>query len=282
MAEKMKKINTNGADGALNGWVMELKKDSHKTASYMICTWPGKFRGYHVHREQTSNYVVLHGRAKLELYEKLGACSEVMLEQGDSYSVGPNIGIGITNIGTEDLNIINFPVPYFDLMEEERSNYDLAGIQKWHVENDDNSPLHVETKYFDLLNKISRRHKLNFAIDAEGIVHMNDYNRRKATPEELILWGSLIGNEHLSLISRASNGEEIDFPATANEVLKICIHPMVYLNFEDYRTYINAGMDRNCVKPSGKVPVGYYLYPVGSDKINWHNLSRDNHKLLPI
>lgn len=110
-----KKIITKDINGNENGFLIELEKDGNLTTSYLSCTYPGAFKGFHLHRIRTANYVCIRGTIKIILYTARGREEHVLsADKPQRLYIGTNIPTGLLNEGTEEAWIVNFPYPAYD------------------------------------------------------------------------------------------------------------------------------------------------------------------------
>ncbi len=113
--EEAKKVVTYDLDKSENGFLIELLKDSDKTAAYLTAAKPGAFKGYHLHKVRASRYVCIKGVMKIILYVN-GLREEHILDgsKPTRLYIPKNIPTGLQNIGTEEAWLINFPDPYYN------------------------------------------------------------------------------------------------------------------------------------------------------------------------
>ena len=113
--EIAKKVTTYDLSKNENGFLIELFKDSHKTAVYLSAAKPGAFKGYHLHKVRAARYMCLKGKMKIILYVN-GVREEHILtsENLTRLYIPANIPTALQNIGEEDGWLINFPDPAYD------------------------------------------------------------------------------------------------------------------------------------------------------------------------
>ena len=98
-----KKVYTQNPSGKDNGWLMELYKQGEKTLAYLTAIYPKAFKGFHLHRVRTSNYVCLRGIIKITLWEfnkngvvgRMWEQEEHILHSGEKLDIPTNIAIGL-------------------------------------------------------------------------------------------------------------------------------------------------------------------------------------------
>jgi len=137
--EKAKLVITKDPSGNENGWLMELFKDGDKTLSYLTVTKPGAFKGYHLHRLRTANFICVKGKVRLITYTFNGdyefhgewTRDEVILEPGDRVTVPPFTPTALESISEEDSWLINYPNPAFDpTITDEQVEYTLQELEE--------------------------------------------------------------------------------------------------------------------------------------------------------
>ncbi|MDO8512672.1 MAG: WxcM-like domain-containing protein [bacterium] len=98
-----------------NGHLIELYKDGDKTVTYLTVALPGAFKGYHLHNQRQSHYVCLRGKVKITIVEGKQKVEHILDSATPERLLLPtNVYIGIENIGTEEVWLINFPHPAYD------------------------------------------------------------------------------------------------------------------------------------------------------------------------
>lgn len=98
-----------------NGHLIELYKDGEKTVAYLTVALPGAFKGYHLHSVRRSHYVCLRGRVKITVVEGKEKVEHILdAEKPERLLLPTNVYIGIENIGTEEVWMINYPDPAYD------------------------------------------------------------------------------------------------------------------------------------------------------------------------
>lgn len=98
-----------------NGHLVELYKDGDKTVVYLTVALPGAFKGFHLHNERQSHYVCLRGKAKITIVEGNQKVEHILDSSAPERLLLPTkVYIGIENIGTEEVWLINFPHPSYD------------------------------------------------------------------------------------------------------------------------------------------------------------------------
>lgn len=115
MKETAKKVITKDLNGKENGFLIELGKDNHLTTSYLSCTAAHSFKGYHLHKVRTANYVCIKGKIKIILYTKNGREEYILsAENPERLHIPTNIPTGLMNETNEEAWIINHPNPPYD------------------------------------------------------------------------------------------------------------------------------------------------------------------------
>ncbi|MCL5438418.1 MAG: WxcM-like domain-containing protein [Patescibacteria group bacterium] len=113
--EDAKKVATHNLEGQENGGLIELYKDGEKTLAYMTMIKPGMFKGYHLHRIRKARYFCLKGAVKIILYKDRQKEEYILsAEKPQRLFIPDNIATGLSNIGSEDVWLINFPDPPYD------------------------------------------------------------------------------------------------------------------------------------------------------------------------
>ncbi|MFA5987909.1 MAG: WxcM-like domain-containing protein [Candidatus Paceibacterota bacterium] len=114
--ETCKKVTTYaGGTEEPNGHLVELYKDGDKTVVYLTVALPGAFKGFHLHNERQSHYVCLRGKAKITVVEGKQKVEHILDASVPERLLLPTkVYIGIENIGTEEVWLINFPHPSYD------------------------------------------------------------------------------------------------------------------------------------------------------------------------
>lgn len=111
----VKKVQTYDLHKKENGFLIELEKSGRFTTSYLTCTFPGAFKGYHLHRERTANYVCIKGKIRITLYSVTGKEEHVLsADNPKKLHIPVNVATGLLNEGNEEAWIINFPDPAYD------------------------------------------------------------------------------------------------------------------------------------------------------------------------
>ena len=111
-----------------------LRRDSPSFSNfgeiYFSCTFPGVVKAWHLHREMTLNYAVIHGQVKLVLYDDRdksstsGTVQEIFLSP-ENYmlvTVPPKVWNGFKCIGTETAILANCASMPHDPDEIERAS----------------------------------------------------------------------------------------------------------------------------------------------------------------
>jgi dTDP-4-dehydrorhamnose 3,5-epimerase-like enzyme len=110
-----KRVETVDADGAKNGYLIELLKDGVKTTAYLTVTIPGAFKGYHLHQRRESNFILIKGTLRVIVVD--GRQKSEFILKGSSpqrLTIPTGRYIGLQNLGEEDAWLINFPTPPYD------------------------------------------------------------------------------------------------------------------------------------------------------------------------
>lgn len=132
-----KKVYTQNPSGKDNGWLMELYKQGEKTLAYLTAIYPKAFKGFHLHRVRTSNYVCLRGIIKITLWEfnkngvvgRMWEQEEHILHSGEKLDIPTNIAIGLKNIGEEEAWLVNMPNPAYDPdLKDEQVEYSESDL----------------------------------------------------------------------------------------------------------------------------------------------------------
>ena len=109
-----------------------LRKDSPIFSEfgeiYFSCTYPGAIKAWHLHKEMTLNYAVIHGSIKCVLFDdrpnsKTRGCVEEYFLSPENYSlitVPPLVWNGWKGIGNETSIVANCANMPHDLNEIER------------------------------------------------------------------------------------------------------------------------------------------------------------------
>ncbi len=82
---------------------------------YFSTVYPGVVKGWHIHKEMTLNYAVVHGRIKLVLYDERdgspskGTVQEIFLGEGNYalVKIPPMVWNGFKGVGTETAIVAN-------------------------------------------------------------------------------------------------------------------------------------------------------------------------------
>ncbi len=111
-----------------------LRKDSPVFSEfgeiYFSCTYPGAIKAWHLHKEMTLNYAVIHGSIKCVLYDdrldsKTCGCIEEYFLSPENYSlitVPPLVWNGWKGIGNETSIVANCATIPHDPSEIERKS----------------------------------------------------------------------------------------------------------------------------------------------------------------
>lgn len=89
---------------------------------YMTTVYPGVVKGWHYHKKQVDNFAVLHGMAKLALYDpregspSRGQVDEFFLGEHNPLlvQIPTSVFHGFKGIGTEEAVMINCPTEPYD------------------------------------------------------------------------------------------------------------------------------------------------------------------------
>jgi len=113
--EYAKKVITKDLNGNKNGHLIEIMKDGNLTTCYLTACAPGSFKGYHLHKIRSSNYVCVKGKMLIITYEN-GERREFLMtaEYPIRLHIPPNIATGLKNVGNEEGWLINYPDPPYD------------------------------------------------------------------------------------------------------------------------------------------------------------------------
>ena len=125
-----------------------LRKDSPIFSEfgeiYFSCTYPGAIKAWHLHKEMTLNYAVIHGSIKCVLFDdrpnsKTRGCIEEYFLSPENYSlitVPPLIWNGWKGIGDETSIVANCATIPHDPSEIERKPVVDASIPyDWKIEH---------------------------------------------------------------------------------------------------------------------------------------------------
>ena len=130
--ENAKKVPTYDLNKKENGFLIELFKDGDKTTAYLSATFPGFFKGYHLHRVRAARYVCLKGKMKIIMYKE-GKREEVILDASEPKRlfIPKNVATGLENIGDEEAWLLNFPDPAYDPeLKDEQVEYTQEELDK--------------------------------------------------------------------------------------------------------------------------------------------------------
>lgn len=130
--EKVKKVKTFDSQGKENGFLIELFKEGEKTVAYLSATYPGCFKGYHLHRIRAARYICIRGKMKIILYSS-GKRQEYILsaDKPQRLIIPPNIATGLLNISQEESWLINYPDPPYDPnLKDEQVEYTQEELEK--------------------------------------------------------------------------------------------------------------------------------------------------------
>ncbi len=113
--ETAKKVITKDSNGVENGFIIELAKDGKLTTSYLSCCLPGTFKGLHLHKIRTANYVCVRGTIKIILYTAKGKEEHTLsADKPTRLTIPANIPTGLLNESDEEAWIVNNPDPPYD------------------------------------------------------------------------------------------------------------------------------------------------------------------------
>lgn len=136
LLSQCKRVTTCGLDGKENGYLIELVKDGDKTTAYLTVTYPGSFKGYHLHLRRVGNFVVVRGRVKIIIVEERQK-KEIILDETNPQRVmiPTMVYTGIQNIGDTDAWMMNFPQPAYDPNDKgEQQEMSLEKMESWLLE----------------------------------------------------------------------------------------------------------------------------------------------------
>ncbi|MEK6941127.1 MAG: WxcM-like domain-containing protein [Nanoarchaeota archaeon] len=110
-----KKVITHDLNGNENGYIIELFKEDRKTKVYLTTIKKGGFKGYHLHRIRSSNYVCIRGVVKIILYTDTKKEEYILnADKPERLHIPPKVATGLKNIRDEEVWIVNFPEPPYD------------------------------------------------------------------------------------------------------------------------------------------------------------------------
>jgi dTDP-4-dehydrorhamnose 3,5-epimerase len=125
-----------------------LRKDSPNFSEfgeiYFSCTYPGAIKAWHLHKEMTLNYAVIHGSIKCVLFDdrpnsKTRGCVEEYFLSPENYSlitVPPLVWNGWKGTGNETSIVANCATIPHDLSEIERKPViDPSIPYDWEIEH---------------------------------------------------------------------------------------------------------------------------------------------------
>lgn len=113
--ESAKKVTTYDTGGKPNGHLIELFKDGKFTTTYLSAIGPGKFKGYHLHKVRTANYVCVKGKVKIILYTAKGREEHILsADSPERLHIPVNTPTGLSNEWKTEAWIINDPLPAYD------------------------------------------------------------------------------------------------------------------------------------------------------------------------
>lgn len=111
---------------------------------YFSCIYPGAIKGWHIHKQMTLNYAVLHGHIKFVLYDErpesptYGEIQELFLGP-DNYclvTVPPMIWNGFKGIGEEMAIVANCAtIPHDSEEIERRDPFDPSIAYNWEIKH---------------------------------------------------------------------------------------------------------------------------------------------------
>ena len=115
---KAKKVITYDHEGKENGYLMELKKNGHKTSAYLTSANPGCFKGFHMHLEREANYVCIEGEFTVVVYtlseKNVITKYEENMKAGDELFIPALAPTALINKSDKQATLINFPNPDYD------------------------------------------------------------------------------------------------------------------------------------------------------------------------
>lgn len=113
--DQAKKVKTFDLAGKENGFLIELSKVKDLTTSYLSCCFPGSFKGFHLHKVRSANYLCIKGKITVITYNLQGREEvELSAENLNRLHIPTFTPTGLSNQGTEEAWIINFPSPAYD------------------------------------------------------------------------------------------------------------------------------------------------------------------------
>ena len=132
--EAAKRVTTYDANGAENGWLLELFKDGDKTVAYLTAAAAGAFKGYHLHRVRAARYVCVRGRMKIILYSggPNWRREEHILDAAkpERLFIPIDVATGLENIGDEEGWLVNYPDPPYDpSLKDEQVEYTQSDLE---------------------------------------------------------------------------------------------------------------------------------------------------------
>lgn len=110
-----KKVITKDHSGKENGFLVELAKDGNLTTVYLSACAPGSFKGFHLHKVRTANYVCIRGKVKVITYTN-GVRQETILDSAlpERMNIPTMVPTGLSNEWEEEAWIVNTPDPAYD------------------------------------------------------------------------------------------------------------------------------------------------------------------------
>ncbi len=113
--EPAKKVKTYDLAQKENGFLLELFKDGRFTKVYLTSAKPGAFKGYHLHKVRSANYVCVKGSIKIILYTEKGREEHLLTaDNPERLHIPPFVPTGLENTGKSEAWIINYPDPAYD------------------------------------------------------------------------------------------------------------------------------------------------------------------------
>lgn len=114
-AKQAKQVKTFDATGKENGYLIELAKSGNLTTGYLSATFPGCWKGYHLHRLRTAHYVCLQGKIKIITWSTDGR-KEILLNSANPQQlyISTYVPTALFNDFEETAVLINIPSPSYD------------------------------------------------------------------------------------------------------------------------------------------------------------------------
>jgi mannose-6-phosphate isomerase-like protein (cupin superfamily) len=114
-----KQIETKGADGKANGWLLPLwnarqREDLRPEQVYLTVVFPGHRKGPHLHYKREQRYYCIRGSAKVTVRNREDSgyvYTNQILNRGDMAVVSAGDPSVLQAIGQDEAWVINMPSP---------------------------------------------------------------------------------------------------------------------------------------------------------------------------